>query len=140
MLDQFPRHVYRGTPGAYASDAKAQRLACEGIEARVDEELTLSERHFFYLPLMHAEDPALQAKSVERFTALRDAAEQVLAFAREHRDVVARFGRFPYRNAVLGRPSTPRKPLTSRRTRTRSADDWSAPRVSSNAFVATRTR
>jgi uncharacterized protein (DUF924 family) len=107
VLDQFPRHVHRGTPAAYASDAKAQALACEGIEAGVDEELTLSERHFFYLPLMHAEDVALQERSIERYTALRDAAEQVLGFAREHRDVVARFGRFPYRNAVLGRESTP---------------------------------
>lgn len=106
VLDQFPRHVFRGAPEAYLSDAKAQALACEGIEAGADEQLTVAERQFFYLPLMHAEDPALQARSVERFTALRNDVENVLGFALGHRDVVVRFGRFPHRNAVLGRVST----------------------------------
>lgn len=106
VLDQFPRHVFRGAPEAYSSDLEAQRLACEGIEARVDEELTVAERQFFYLPLMHAEDLELQARSVERFTALRDELEAVLGFAVGHRDVVARFGRFPHRNRILGRASS----------------------------------
>ena len=106
VLDQFPRHVFRGAPEAYASDAKAQRLAREGIEAGHDAQLTVAERQFFYLPLMHAEDRELQAQSVERFMALRDEVEAVLGFAVGHRDVVARFGRFPHRNAILGRTST----------------------------------
>lgn len=107
VLDQFPRHVYRGAPQAYSSDAKAQALACEGIETGVDGELTVAERQFFYLPLMHAEDRELQARSVEKFTALRDEMEAVLGFAVGHRDIVARFGRFPHRNGILERASTP---------------------------------
>jgi uncharacterized protein (DUF924 family) len=106
VLDQFPRHVFRGTSDAFASDAIAQALAREGIDAGMDEELTLAERQFFYLPLMHAEDLGVQALSVERFTALRDAAQAALGFALEHRDVVERFGRFPHRNAILSRASS----------------------------------
>jgi uncharacterized protein (DUF924 family) len=107
LLDQFPRHVFRNRPDAYASDVRAQALTREGIELAMDEELTLAERQFFYLPLMHAEDRESQALSVERFTALRDAAQAVLGFALGHRDVVARFGRFPHRNKALGRASSP---------------------------------
>ncbi len=107
LLDQFPRHVFRNTRDAYASDSKALALTREGIEAGMDEELALAERQFFYLPLMHAEDREVQALSVERFTALRDAAEAVLGFALDHRDTVARFGRFPHRNKVLSRASSP---------------------------------
>jgi uncharacterized protein (DUF924 family) len=106
VLDQFPRHLFRGTADAFASDARAQALTREGIDAGMDEELTLAERQFFYLPLMHAEDREVQALSVERFTALRDAAQAALGFAVDHRDVVARFGRFPHRNAALGRASS----------------------------------
>jgi len=107
LLDQFPRHVFRNLPAAYASDVRAQALARQGIDAGMDEELTFAERQFFYLPLMHAEDRELQALSVERFTALRDAAQAVLGFALGHRDTVTRFGRFPHRNKVLGRASSP---------------------------------
>jgi uncharacterized protein (DUF924 family) len=107
LLDQFPRHVFRNRPEAYASDSRAQALTREGIELAMDEELTLAERQFFYLPLMHAEDREVQALSVERFTALRDAAQAVVGFAVGHCDVVARFGRFPHRNKVLGRASSP---------------------------------
>ena len=107
VLDQFPRHVFRGRPEAYASDTTAQALALDGIQAGMDEALALSERQFFYLPLMHAEDGAVQARSVERYTALRDAAQAILDFALDHRDTVTRFGRFPHRNEVLGRTSTP---------------------------------
>jgi len=107
VLDQLPRHVFRDLPGAYASDAKAQTLAREGIEAGMDAYLTLAERQFFYLPLMHAEDGEIQALSVERYTALRDEAQAVLGFALGHRDVVTRFGRFPHRNKILGRASSP---------------------------------
>jgi uncharacterized protein (DUF924 family) len=107
VLDQFPRHVFRGSKDAYASDLTAQALALDGLRAGMDEELALSERQFFYLPLMHSEDRDVQARSVERYTALRDEAQAILGFAVDHRDTVARFGRFPHRNEVLGRASTP---------------------------------
>ena len=109
LLDQFPRHCFRGMPEAYASDAKAQALAAEGIAAHMDEQLTFAERQFFYMPLMHAEDRDLQALSLERFDALREAAEAVLGFASGHRKIVYRFGRFPHRNKVLGRASSPQE-------------------------------
>ena len=107
VLDQFPRHVFRGMPDAYAGDTRAQALAVEGIDANMDEQLTLSERQFFYMPLMHAEDRALQALSLERFEALLEAAEEVVDFASGHRRLVYRFGRFPHRNRILGRSSSP---------------------------------
>jgi uncharacterized protein (DUF924 family) len=106
VLDQFPRHVFRGLPEAYAGDTRAQALAAEGIEARMDVQLTLSERQFFYLPLMHAENRDLQALSLERFEALREDAEAMLRFASGHRRIVYRFGRFPHRNRILGRASS----------------------------------
>ena len=106
VLDQFPRHVFRGTAEAFTSDARAQALTRDGIEGGADEDLTLVERQFFYLPLMHAEDRELQAASVERYAALRKQMDEVLDFAVEHRDIVARFGRFPHRNEALGRAST----------------------------------
>jgi len=106
LLDQFPRHCFRGLPEAYASDAKAQMLAADGIEAGMDEQLNLAERQFFYMPLMHAEDRDLQALSLERFEALLEAAEAVVGFASRHRRLVYRFGRFPHRNGILGRSSS----------------------------------
>jgi uncharacterized protein (DUF924 family) len=107
LLDQAPRHAFRGTREAFAGDTKAQALAAEGIEARMDEPLTFAERLFFYMPLMHAEDRDLQALSLERFDSLRDAAEAVLGFASGRRTIVNRFGRFPHRNRILGRESSP---------------------------------
>lgn len=106
VLDQFPHHVYRNTPDAFAQDAKAQQLCLEGIEAGQDKQLTFAERHFFYVPLMHAESLELQALSVEKFTELRNEAEAILGFAKSHRSIVERFGRFPHRNKILGRVST----------------------------------
>ncbi|HEY3517682.1 MAG TPA: DUF924 family protein [Gammaproteobacteria bacterium] len=107
LLDQFPRHCFRGMPEAYASDTKAQTLAADGIEAGMDEQLNFAERQFFYMPLMHAEDRDLQALSLERFEALLEAAEAVVGFASGHRRLVYRFGRFPHRNRILGRASSP---------------------------------
>lgn len=106
VLDQFSRHIHRGTARAFACDARAQALAVEGIAAGVDANLTFDERHFFAMPLMHAEDPALQAQSVAYFAALADHAANVLRFAQGHRDEIARFGRFAGRNAALGRETT----------------------------------
>lgn len=107
LLDQFPRHCFRGSPEAYASDTQAQTLAADGIEAGMDEQLTFAERQFFYMPLMHAEDRDLQALSLERFEALLESAEAVVGFASGHRRLVYRFGRFPHRNRTLGRTSSP---------------------------------
>ena len=107
LLDQFPRHCFRGSPEAYASDAQAQALAADGIAAGMDEQLNFAERQFFYMPLMHAEDRDLQALSLERFEALLEEAEAVVGYASGHRKLVYRFGRFPHRNRILGRASSP---------------------------------
>jgi uncharacterized protein (DUF924 family) len=106
VLDQFSRHVFRGRPEAFASDPKAQTLTREGLDAGMDQSLTSAERHFFYMPLMHAEDAELQALSVAKYSALRDEAARILDFAEQHRSIVVRFGRFPHRNAVLERAAT----------------------------------
>jgi uncharacterized protein (DUF924 family) len=115
LLDQFSRNVFRGTPLAFAQDQSAQRLAVSGLEASMDRDLALHERMFFALPLSHAEDGVLQERGLvyaERITneapvAVRPFYERGLSFARKHHDVIARFGRFPTRNATLGRASTP---------------------------------
>lgn len=106
VLDQFSRHIFRGTAEAFAGDRKAQKLSRQGINANMDQKLTPVERHFFYMPLMHAEDAELQNLSVAKFTALRDEAEMILSYAKGHRTTVNRFGRFPQRNRALGRLST----------------------------------
>lgn len=106
LLDQFSRNIHRGTPRAFATDAKAQKLALDGIAAGMDEKLALSQRHFFYMPLMHAEDPQLQGKSVECFAALKAAAQDILDFAGRHKAEIERFGRFPHRNEALGRTNS----------------------------------
>jgi len=96
--------VHRGTAEAFAADPLARTLALEAIDKGWDLAAAHEQRQFFYLPLMHSEDAAIQALSVEKFTALGDANN--LRFARDHADVIARFGRFPSRNAALGREST----------------------------------
>lgn len=115
LLDQFPRNVFRGSPRAFAGDAKALALALAGIARGDDQKIHPMARLFCYLPLEHSEDIAMQDRSVALFRALREqaAADVVqsaggwLDYAISHRDVIARFGRFPHRNAVLGRTSTP---------------------------------
>ena len=114
VLDQFPRNIHRGRAGAFAGDARAERLALDAIERGMDREVGLIERGFFYLPLQHSEDLATQDRSVEvsqrqdaeRAAAFENFEGKSLNYAREHRDVVARFGRFPHRNKALGRRST----------------------------------
>jgi uncharacterized protein (DUF924 family) len=105
VLDQFSRNMFRDTPGMFASDPQALQLALEGLARGDDRALSEAERSFFYMPLMHAEDRAVQDRCVELFRAL--GIENNLKFAVMHRDIVQRFGRFPHRNAVLGRTSTP---------------------------------
>lgn len=115
VLDQFPRNIRRGRSDAFAGDARAQRIALEGIDAGFDQALPPLQRAFAYLPLEHAEDPVLQARCVALFDALRrevDAAARPTFdvfhdYAVQHREVIDRFGRFPHRNQALGRPSTP---------------------------------
>lgn len=114
LLDQFPRNIYRGSPRAYASDSRALILSLEGMARGQDTRLSLVEKAFFYLPLEHAEDRAMQQLSVRAFSRLwREAppgckamCRGFLDYAVRHRDIVERFGRFPHRNAVLGRLST----------------------------------
>ncbi|ESQ76102.1 DUF924 family protein [Asticcacaulis sp. AC402] len=107
VLDQFSRHIHRGSPESYAVDDKAQELALDGIAREMDKVLTFAERHFFYMPLMHAEDATLQRLCVAQFTALKAGADELLAFATGHCAIVEQFGRFPHRNSVLDRDSTP---------------------------------
>ncbi len=112
LLDQFPRNLFRGTPDAFASDPHAEALARRVVvKQRLDLQLTPTQRVFLYLPFEHAESLAAQDLSVALFEGLRDepahaAPGGTIAYAWAHRAVVARFGRFPHRNAVLGRVST----------------------------------
>lgn len=115
VLDQLSRNMFRGTPRMFEADAQALEAALSGIERGNDRRLAFAERAFLYMPLMHAEDLATQERCVELFRAFRDevsgelreSVEASLDFAVRHRDIVRRFGRFPHRNAVLGRESTP---------------------------------
>ncbi len=115
LLDQFSRNVHRGTALAFAGDARAQALVLQSLALEHDQQLPTVARVFLYMPLMHAEDLALQVECVKRFQQLhdsrtgpvREALAGNLKAAREHQDIVARFGRFPHRNAALGREPTP---------------------------------
>jgi uncharacterized protein (DUF924 family) len=102
--DQFPRNMFRGTPGAFATDAKALALAEGAIVLGFDARVPETRRQFFYLPFEHAEDGEAQARSVALFAPL---GEEYLRWAQAHKAIIDRFGRFPHRNAILGRTSTP---------------------------------
>jgi uncharacterized protein (DUF924 family) len=113
LLDQFTRNVFRGTPRAFAGDALARAVARRMIDAGQDRELPPLRRWFVYMPFEHAEDLALQDEAVRLFGALCQEASPhaqslagALDYAERHRAVIRRFGRFPHRNAVLGRAST----------------------------------
>lgn len=103
-LDQLPRNLHRGTPRAFATDAKALELARRAVAAGLDAGMSLHERLFVYLPFEHSEALADQDSSVRLFAALGDA--ELSRFAERHREIIVRFGRFPHRNAILGRTST----------------------------------
>ncbi|WP_099761109.1 DUF924 family protein [Janthinobacterium sp. 35] len=112
VLDQLTRNVYRGTPRAFAGDAQALALAVALTQAAQDQLLPPMLRAFAYLPFEHAEDLAMQARAVELFQLLSQAQpgfEGMLDYAERHQEVIARFGRFPHRNAILGRASTPQE-------------------------------
>ena len=109
VLDQFPRNIHRGTPAAFASDARAIAVARAAVRRGFDRLLLPVQRWFLYLPFEHAEDLAAQRESLRLFATLAGdpASAGTIDYARRHYDVVARFGRFPHRNAILGRTSTP---------------------------------
>jgi uncharacterized protein (DUF924 family) len=115
LFDQVPRNAYRGTPAAFAFDREALALASEGLQLAADAALDPIERIFFYLPLEHAESLEAQDAAVAAFARLvreappelRDYCAYTAQYADKHRDLIVQFGRFPHRNAVLGRGSTP---------------------------------
>jgi uncharacterized protein (DUF924 family) len=117
LFDQLTRQLHRGSPAAFGQDAKALELTLTGIERRMDHELAPLERAFFYRPLQHAESLPIQDLGTNKFESLRaegrsapNLAKTLDAFAkaaRDHREIVARFGRFPHRNHILGRDTTP---------------------------------
>ena len=109
LLDQFPRNLYRGSAHAFATDPLARKVAARAVDAGMDRTVDLGLRIFFYLPFMHSEALADQDRSLALCEALGvETGDTGSAnYGRHHRDIIARFGRFPHRNAVLGRESTP---------------------------------
>jgi uncharacterized protein (DUF924 family) len=108
LLDQLSRNVFRGSPEAFAADPHARDIAVDAIAAGYDAAMTPCERMFLYLPFEHAETLEDQDRSVRLFESLRDAlGAHTVDHAYRHRDVIRRFGRYPHRNAVLGRVNTP---------------------------------
>jgi uncharacterized protein (DUF924 family) len=110
LLDQFPRNLFRGEARAFAGDPQARSLAESALAKGWDKDLSAVEKLFVYLPFEHSEALADQERSVALFSALaagHPGCEGFLDYAHRHHEVIARFGRFPHRNAALGRPSTP---------------------------------
>lgn len=105
LLDQIPRNIYRNSPHAFATDVLAQAVARRAIARGFDAATEAELRAFIYLPLEHAEDLAAQDDCLRLMTAIGN--DNYTRYAALHRDIIARFGRFPHRNAVLGRTSTP---------------------------------
>lgn len=104
VLDQFSRNLFRGTPRAFACDPLALALAQEAVAAGVDGELPPPERAFLYMPFMHSESARVHAQALQLFSAL--GLQDSLASELQHKAIVDRFGRYPHRNQILGRPST----------------------------------
>jgi uncharacterized protein (DUF924 family) len=104
LLDQFPRNAFRGTPRMFASDAKAREVARQALQEGFDTKVEKDLRNFFCLPLIHSENLKDQDMGVEF---ARKLGGESLRYATIHRDIIGRFGRFPPRNAVLGRTTTP---------------------------------
>jgi len=104
LLDQFPRNMFRGDKRTYATDSMALAIAEDAVEEKYHQVFKPPMSRFFILPFTHAEDRAAQERSVALNEELGD--EEGLKWARHHRDIIARFGRFPHRNAILGRTNT----------------------------------
>ena len=115
LMDQFRRNIFRGTPEAFRRDGRARYLMRDGVSRMMDIQLTPVERVFFYMPLQHSESLDDQELGVDRYLQVeREVASEhkpIFAdfrkYAQLHRDIIARFGRFPHRNAILGRRDTP---------------------------------
>jgi uncharacterized protein (DUF924 family) len=105
LFDQLPRNMFRGTAEQYSTDPLAQAIARGAVDRSLDEQIDRNGRIFLYMPFMHSENMDDQRRSVLVFTALGE--EQQLKYAKQHHDIVERYGRFPHRNAVLGRASRP---------------------------------
>jgi uncharacterized protein (DUF924 family) len=104
VLDQFSRNMFRGDARTFAADPLAREVANTALKRGYDQDVDPKERGFFFLPFMHSEDLGDQKRCVELYRAAGDAN---LKYAEEHHDIIKRFGRFPHRNAVLGRATTP---------------------------------
>jgi uncharacterized protein (DUF924 family) len=102
LFDQFPRNMFRGHAEQFSTDPLALAVARGAVDAKLDSAMSPAERGFLYMPFEHSESIADQRRSLALFTALGDLNQ--LDYARKHHDVIARFGRFPHRNAILGRP------------------------------------
>ena len=109
VLDQFPRNMFRGDGRTHAADSKALETSKYAVEHALDRELPAFQRMFLYMPFMHSENVEDQRRSVELFGRLADepGAPDVTSYAVGHRQIVERFGRFPHRNEILGRQTTP---------------------------------
>ena len=105
LLDQFPRNMFRGDPRAFSSDAQALEVAHRALARGADKRIEAPLLQFLYLPFMHSEDLADQSRCVDLFRTTADT--ENLRYAEEHADIIRRFGRFPHRNRVLGRTTTP---------------------------------
>jgi len=104
VLDQFPRNMFRGDAGTYATDPLARQIANRALKRGYDQDVPDELRAFFFLPFMHSEELVDQERCVQLY---REAESADLKYAEEHRDIIRRFGRFPHRNAILGRATTP---------------------------------
>jgi uncharacterized protein (DUF924 family) len=115
VLDQFPRNMFRGTARMFEGDRQALAAAVEGVARHDDAALTVNERSFLYMPYMHSEEIGMQELSVALFqelaatapSELRGSVQAAVQYAEKHREIIARYGRFPHRNTLLGRASTP---------------------------------
>lgn len=109
VLDQFPRNLFRGTARSFATDAKALKIAKSAIAQQFDRQVPPVQRFFFYLPLEHSENLDDQNESVRLYEQFRDNSDlkETYDYALRHQVVIERFGRFPHRNQILDRPSTP---------------------------------
>jgi len=109
LLDQFPRNMFRGTPQAFATDSKALAIAEYAVNNKFDRELLTVQKWFIYLPFEHSENLEKQQKSVELFRQLSGDTDStsVIEYAMQHLEIIQRFGRFPHRNQILGRETTP---------------------------------
>ncbi len=111
LLDQFPRNMFRGEPRSFATDAEAIEIARHAVDQGYDRGLDLNIQQFYYMPFQHSEDLADQRRSVELFRAGADdeRKEENIGYAVQHLEIIERFGRFPHRNEILGRESTPKE-------------------------------